>query len=351
MLKGMNHAADRKERQRITQAMIEHEMYRLVTLGFNPITKDTIPDTNIDGEITPETSLGDALQMAFQIYKIADSTKSDIKSMLGEISPAISRCNMRYLMVKDVRRRHILSILRDCEQHATGDTGSRKWSASKFNKYRIYLMGLFKIIIRYEAIEYNPILGIEKEIVTRKVRITLTEEQRKILRRKLSEDPHFGRFIQVFFHSGARITELVQIKPSDVDLSGQRYKAVIRKGKLYKEVWRPIKNIALPYWEKLIEETKPEEYLFGRGLLPGSIPCRRDYITKKWKEVIKDGTGITADLYSLKHLNLTEVSDLLDQESAAKLAGHTSTQMVAAVYDIRAKSRKDEEIRKLANEL
>jgi hypothetical protein len=61
--------------------------------------------------------------------------------------------------------------------------------------------------------------------------------------------------------------------------------------------------------------------------------------------------GITADLYSLKHLNTTEVVEALDEQAAAKLNSHTSTAMVVGVYDVRNEQRRNAKIILVNNSL
>ena len=45
----------------------------------------------------------------------------------------------------------------------------------------------------------------------------------------------------------------MKVKRSDVHIQEQYFIITIKKGRVFKEVKRPIKNIALQYWEKAIE--------------------------------------------------------------------------------------------------
>ena len=130
--------------------------------------------------------------------------------------------------------------------------------------------------------------------------------------------------MQIFFHSGARIKELLAVKVQEVDIKKQRFKVLIRKGRNSHEEWRVIKNIALPFWIELLEGAKENEYIFSIGLNPGEKQIIREQITRRWNMHVKKKLGITADFYSLKHLNLDEISGALDIEAAAMMAGHTS---------------------------
>ena len=64
---------------------------------------------------------------------------------------------------------------------------------------------------------------------------------------------------------------------------------------------------------------------------------------------VKKKLGITADFYSLKHLNLDEISGALDIEAAAMMAGHTSPVITMKHYAVNEKDREMERLRKVNN--
>lgn len=192
----------------------------------------------------------------------------------------------------------------------------------------------------------------------KKLRITLTDSERIDVQKLLIGSFYtFWHFIQIFFHSGARRKELLLVKKCDVDLNNQRFKVTIRKGGDYKQVWKPIKDIVLPLWKSLIYSASIDDYLFAEGLKPGSAPIRPEQVTRRWKRHVKDKLEITADLYSLRHLNLTEMMDLLSdssdilraQEIVIESSSHTTTKMLDSVYDVRSQIRKDKRLKVLAN--
>lgn len=76
-----------------------------------------------------------------------------------------------------------------------------------------------------------------------------------------------------------------------------------------------------------------------------------DPFGRRWRRHVKVKLGINVDLYSLKHLNTTELMDRLDKDynpakDVQKLTGHTSETMIAKVYDMNFKGRKDDKIKK-----
>lgn len=93
------------------------------------------------------------------------------------------------------------------------------WTNNQFNHYRKYISILFTELVEVEAIEYNPVKDIDKQKTIKRIRKTLTKEERKKVNYHLHKNYYsFWRFINIFFHSGARLTEILSVKKEDVDL-------------------------------------------------------------------------------------------------------------------------------------
>ncbi len=201
-----------------------------------------------------------------------------------------------------------------------------------------------------EACETNPLREISKQRCVVKLREVPTPEEMVLIDAHLKNKTYsFWRFCNIFFHSGARGTELLKIKASHVDLVNQRYKVTIINGRFKSEVWKTIKSIALPLWQEVLDAASKDDYLFSDGLIPGPNLIRADQISKRWKRHVKGDLKIDADFYSLKHLNTTEVVDMLGAQVAANFNSHTSVAMVNKVYDVKRKDRKHEILKDIAN--
>jgi hypothetical protein len=117
---------------------------------------------------------------------------------------------------------------------------------------------------------------------------------------------------------------MLNLQAKDVDVEKHRFKILIKKGSQKREVYRTIKDVALPLWIELLKDAKPEGYLFRVGLKPGSKKIIREQITRRWNMHVKKKLNITAGFYSLKHLNIDETAAALDIKDAAAMAGHTT---------------------------
>jgi integrase len=211
-------------------------------------------------------------------------------------------------------------------------------------------MILFSELCEMELVETNPVRDIKKKKTIKHLRTVLTDQERLLVNDFLKiNHPSFHRFLHIFFHSGARISELIQLKASDIDLSRQRYKIIIQKGREYREVWKVIKNIALPFWINLLEKAKVNDYVFSVGLEPGVAQIQSYQITKRWYRLVKKKLNIEADFYSLKHLNLDETASILDINDASVMASHNSTSITSKYYALGEKQRQTERLKSITN--
>ena len=155
--------------------------------------------------------------------------------------------------------------------------------------------------------------------------------------------------MQIFFQSGARESELLRLKTEDDNLKEQYFKITVFKRKIPVEEKRPIKTISLPFWTELIEMALPGQYVFSKNLLPGNFSISPAQITRRWRTHIKEKLRIKADFYSLKHLNLDEITEQLSPQLASALAGHTSTKMIEEVYAVGHKERMMQKLKNIEN--
>lgn len=330
-IQGMNSFKTLIERQKETLRLIDEECKALQN-GYNPFS---IPNNSALDSL----SFIDALKLAIEKVSVAEVTKRDIKSSMAKFEFAITQLNWVQLSISDVSRKHIRQIL---------DVSSN--TDDRFNKHRSYLMILISVLCELELVSFNYVRDIKKRKVVKYLRQVLTDEERTTVNEYLLvEYPEFHRFLHIFFHSGARISELMRLKVSDIDLPRKRFKMVIKKGTSYREVWKTIKNIAMPFWIELIKDANESDFVFSKGLKPGSIEIQPYQINKRWYRLVKKKFNIKADFYSLKHLHTTEVVEFLGINEAAKHNGHTSTSMVSKVYDINRANREEASIASLNN--
>jgi integrase len=281
----------------------------------------------------------EALKYAFSKITIADSTRKDILLSLKSFEKTIIELGLNHFNAEEISRKYIRLIL---------DNSSK--TDYRFNKNRSYMMILLSTLCELEIISTNFVRDIKKRKVVKKLRTVLSDEERVLVDNHLKNNyPSFHRFLHIFFHSGARISELLRLKGCDVDIKKQRIKLLIQKGTSYREVWRTIKTVALPYWMEQMDGCLDNQFVFSNGLIPGELSIQPYQINKRWYRLVKKQLKIKADFYSLKHLHTTEVVELLGEIEAARHNGHTSLDMVSKVYDVRKEGRTQQSITNMKN--
>jgi integrase len=383
VVKGMNKYKTLPDRQEYVRSVIEELTTFLDQQFYNPITKKfLLPETQ---GIDPNTGLSSALKEAHKLLKCAQGTKDDIEHALVHIQAAITELRYANKPVSEVRIRECILILNKVRERKnkkkgidkallTADFKARKiekvkyarelqkiekrvFGAASFNHYRSYLLMLFKEIIPLANLAGNPVKDIPKEKVIKRLKDVLTDKQRPLVNDYLRKNYYeYWRFLQIFFHSGARITEMLRVEPRHVDLANQRFKCLILKGAGYEEVWKVIKTIALPFWQEAMRDAAALKangrtvYLFSRNQKPGFNMINEEQIGRRWNERVmhKPALGnVTATFYSLKHLNSTETTTIAGTAAAAAQNSHKSEAMVVNIYDVNREQRKQQELEQL----
>lgn len=281
IIKGMNRFKLLAERRQATQALMEEEMILLSGQGFNPITRQFMsgPVEPSDYEISPSTAFIPALKKALEKLTVTNRVRIGIKSIITGMDKAAMQLRFSNIEISKITRRHIKMMLEQCGRN------SKQWSAARYNTYRGYLMMLYKELVELEAVPGNPIRDISKKPVAKRIKEVLSAEDRKRVNDHLANEwPEFQHFVHLFFHSGGRKTELLQLKPGMVDLVNQKYKCVVKKRRQYEEVERTIKTIAIPYWEYFLKNCPDDHFLFGPLFKPGK---------NQWAKVCQPCTGRT----------------------------------------------------------
>ncbi len=301
--------------------------------GYNPRKKAIAADcTEYDH------TLESALLFALEKKKLEPETKRVVRSRLNLCLAEAKKLHYSAMPIANVRRRHIINILDNFKDNV-------------HNECRARLKLLFKELVKREIIESNPVDEFaETRQVVRKLKKLLTPDERQKLYSLKETHYTFWRYINIFFHSSRRNTEMLSIKKEHVDLHNQKFQVLQKKGKKTKWVWVTIENNAMHFWEEIMSEAKQDDwYLFAENLRPGKRdkPIRTDQIKRRWQMYVRDKLGIKQGFYILKHSHLDEIAEKKGIEAAQMSAGHSS-KVVTMMYAIGESDREHE--RKKAKE-
>lgn len=347
-IKGMNEFKDLKARQAHTRDLLAQELELLKKQDYNPYTSvlhEQVTEEPADYIIHPDTPFVKAISEGVKNLQGEPATKRDAANVVKHISTAARQLRFDQKPINQVERRHLIAILNQC-----GVNKGKKWTANNFNVYRANLLMIYKKLIELQTVGVNPVRDILKKKVVVKIRETLTRKQREPIIAYLKENKYrFWVYTNIFFHSGSRTRELLRLTGKDIDLSNQRFKVTVKKGRNSTEEWRPVKDIAVPFWEIALADCRPDDFIFSRHLKPGSQQINADQITKRWYQV-KKLFGITADFYAFKHSNLDEIAKVLSIKLAQKMAGHKN-ERTTMIYATGEKDRYNQELIQVNNPL
>lgn len=334
----LNGYKDLDERKGGVQTLLDSIPVLLEEKGWNPITRSFMLKPIASDLVVSNTKVIPALRNIHEKIVVSKTTYKDLRQVINNVEKSIIDLNLSELMISELKRGQIKLIL----DHLA-------LSNSQYNKFLAYLSILIRELVEMEVMEHNPIGDIRKKKTVRKIRETLEiPELIEILNYLKTNYYTFYRYTTIFFHSGARSSELFRIQAKDVNLIKQEYKVTIQKGSYYKEVVKVILPSALPLWIDLLKDVSSlDDYIFSVGLKPGVTQIQEYQITKRWKRLVKDKLNVTADFYSLKHLFLDELDKVSNETVglAKSMANHT-TNVTETVYLVGREKRKNEILKK-----
>lgn len=300
--------------------------------GYNPITKEFMIDHSkpIAGTLTPDLTISSAFQVARELLVGSDKHRNQIRIAVNRFEKNVKTMRLSHLTIGELNYITFFNIL-----------NSMHLKNNYYNKFRVYFMSLFKILIKNQCCKENFAAMLDKRMEIKKIRKSLSIEQIEMIFDFLEENYYeFFRYAKIFFYSGTRSSELLTIQKQHVRLEKQEYDVLIKKrANSYSWETKVIMKDALPFWEDLLIGCKnKEDFIFSKNLSPGPTSIRPDQITRRWlmhvkrklaffngelctmeylnEKKIKKFDLIEEDFYSLKHSFL----DFLDeQQSSSKI--------------------------------
>jgi integrase len=328
----LNRIKNIEERER-EFSMLRDALHQKLKNGWDPISD------NENLFHTEKFTLTEALDFALEKKRPNISKKSyaGYKGSVKFYSEAAKSLGLAHIIISEVKRSHIRNIADRAKQ-------LRSWSNKAYNKHLNHIKAVMSELIQFDIIDLNPAHNI-KNLPTEEsmANIPATPEDHLLIKQELlSKDPNFYNFIQTLFHTGIRPNEILQIRISKVDIKNKQIILPPQTTKKNKERVVPINNHLLESLKKMnLGKFPGEYYLFGsfresgvgnrgnhKDFLPGPTRIKTDTATKRWKKLVKDGLGISANMYSEKHAGANaKILAGIDLDALRELYGHSSKLM------------------------
>jgi integrase len=307
-------------------------------MGYNPINKKI--EASNQFSLNENMMFIDALKYAHSKAGGEKKHKDQLMYLINRVQVIIENdTNYKWLKIKEIKKIHIKDIL---EKLNISDI--------VYNKSLSYLSMLYSALVDDDILEYNIIKDIKKKKIQKNIRAVLSDDDFvKICEHLQNSNYSFFRYVIIFFYSGARTTELLQLQKKHINIENQEIKIIIKKGKIFNQVIKAIPLSALPYWKDLYQMASENDFIFSKGLLPGAKSINPDQITKRWYRLIKKKFNISEDFYSLKHkfLDYIDGNSLSSENLASIHASHTSNKITNSVYLVNKKQREIDKLKKL----
>jgi len=315
-----------KEQLQTSNAPIASNQARIEITENPAISKEKLDNNGCNANTIVTVEM--ALQQALSIKKnvVNERTHADYTYKAKHLLKWLKDNEPTVVAIEQLTKQHLNIYLNDI----LGRT-----SARNRNNYRIDLSSLFQTLKDNDLVADNYLKKIPplRSVPVRNRGFSI-KEQEKIFSYLQERDPLLLLYIKFISYAFLRPIEACRIKVEDVDIDNKRIR--------FKAKNKPYKTKILP---QLLIDALPDltglpknNLLFSpKGIgLPweSKLSNRRDYFSKRFKEVIKSHFGFNENygLYSFRHTYITKLYNELIKEYApfsAKsklmlITGHTT---------------------------
>ena len=236
---------------------------------------------------------------------------------------------------------YFVETYENTEMHLASYVQIRSWIVSlvdseitnrSINRKVSSLKSYFKFLLKIGSIEVNPLIGHRVLKTSKKLQIPFSDrEVRNVFRNVEGEDDDFSvlrdkLIIELFYATGMRRSELVQLRIDDVDMDQQQVKVL---GKRNKERYIPlIPSVIKSYKRYIIERDKilrkgQNDYLF---LTKKGVKIYETLVYRVVNSYFsKVSVKVKKSPHILRHAFATQLlSEGADLTAVRDLLGHTS---------------------------
>lgn len=332
LYKGINSYPDFEDRLFAAQDLAKATELSLKS-GWKPKKKSALPTLQLK-----VISIGEAGNVGLKYIeeKISKGTFVNYRCMVNFYNKAVKDLGWIDEPVSDLQPHHIETILLKIK-------GERSWTNKEYNRQRINLQSLFRILVQKFYIKDNPVTKVPTLQSERKQPyIPLTPKEQTIVIDHFKKYlPNFNIWLKSLYHTGLRPGELRQMKCSMVDIEQN---LLVLPPELIKTDTKRIIPIPLDLKKDLakFDLSDPEAYVFGRWRKGGDFN-EKDFQPSKiilgvntanyiWKNQVIKILGIPKFMYSNKHKKANDsIEDGVSLEAVQRLFGH-STPITTEIY-------------------
>lgn len=162
-------------------------------------------------------------------------------------------------------------------------TLERKYKGKTFNVMKSFVSVLFNSMADKDIISDNPFRRIKSQRQEIGKNLAFSEAQKELLIDYMKQHcPRLYLVTQFIYFCYIRPAELMRLKVSNVDFKHRKIVIYPDQSKTHRQEQVEIPDAFLPLVESMeLEKYGDNDFLFSRGLVPGSKQLSRNYITQK----------------------------------------------------------------------
>jgi len=280
----------------------------------------------------PELTIKEAFELALNLKKniLSHTSFRGLNNRMNNFLNWVETNHPQLKSINGVNKKIIIGFL-NFELEET--------SPRNRNNFRADLSSLFQMLVDNEIIPINFIkeISILKSTPTRNKTYSL-ELQEEIYTHLEEKDPLLLLYIKFISYNFLRPIEVCRLKVKDINIKEQKLQLIVKNNPLKTKIIPEILINELPDLVSL----NPEYKLFTPKQIGGewgtNVSDRRNYFSKRFKKVVKDhfNLGIEYGLYSFRHTFITKlyrefVKDSTPFEAKSKLMPITGHKTMAAL--------------------
>lgn len=212
----------------------------------------------------------------------------------------------------------------------------RQWQTATFIVFYKSLSVFFKWCLNEKYIDFNPMEGIEKPRLEKRLPPKLTKQDALLLLEVIDNYP-YNKFLRyrnhamfaLFIFAGLRLNELLKLRYTDVDILNLT--VFINQGKGNKDRIIPISSVLVKSLERYIEQRKKVNKTCPEFFTSSTRNCGfTESGMKRLVMKIRDASGLQFTIHKLRHTFATlMIEGGCDIYSLSKMMGHSDIKTTA----------------------
>jgi integrase len=292
-------------------------------------------------DLSPHLNVLDGFYNAFLLTNGGAKHKDDFFLMLKRVNKALIELNLHHKRICDFTKSDLKSLFEYLN-----------FKPHYHNKLRTNFLIIYKVLMNFEIVDVNLVSFVSKKQILQKLQSIIPNHVLdQILEYFYMHNYPYYRYIKIFYHSGARTTELFDLKAKDVSLTQREFKIIINKGNRSKEAIKAILPDVYNLWVEIMNETKSlDDYLFSISYLPGSKKQKAKINSHIWRKYVIKKLNHNFTFYSLKHKFLDYIDQYQDSISknsnlATVHASHSNKSITETHYLVGKNKRQIEALK------